>query len=192
MIRRLLAVSTLLASVAALAVPAAAFAADNSANVTLDGFVTGACSMGSFGAISSTINLGALNNATDQLATISGKFTQISGSWCNGPSTISVVGTPVVATDFSGAPPTGFTKAVNYTVQAVGWTSPSGGPSFTTTAAQDGTGSTAAPTTATETAPQAATISVLVGAFATPSAADRLVASPNYTGAITVTLTATS
>ena len=191
MIRRFLAVSATLASMTALALPATALAADNSANVNLNGFVTSACSMGSFGAISSTINLGSLANATDQLATISGKFTQINGSWCNGASMISVVGTPIVATDFAGAPPTGFTKAVNYTVQAAGWTT-TGGPSYTTTASQDGTGSTGAPTTAAQTSPQAATIFVLVNGFATPSAADRLVSSPTYTGAITVTLTATS
>jgi hypothetical protein len=167
----------LLAPLAAL-LPAAAMA-DSSATVTITGSVAVACHLGS--PANSTIAVGTLSNLSDgTLAAIGPQSTTIADSWCNTGSTISLSATPLVAQSFSGAPPSGFTKAVNYTATASGWTSTP--PSFAT------------PTPASQTSnnPVAQTITVGVSAFATPSAGNRLVADPVYSGLITITLQTTA
>src|SRR5271169_2495611 len=117
MARRLL----MMAALAVLAAPVAA-SADPSGVFTITGSVTKACTLGAPGV--TTLNVGNLiNPSTGTLATISSPpSTTITGSWCNAPSTVSVIATPMVAQHFTAPPPTGFTMAVNYTASVSGWT----------------------------------------------------------------------
>jgi hypothetical protein len=172
----------LLAGLALGAVPAFG---DNTATITVTGSVGNACHMGT--PASSTISLGALAAQSDgTLASITAPTTTINGSWCNTGSVIGVIATPLVAQSATGTPPTGFTKAVNYTASASGWTATPA--SFTTTGDVSGSGNSTTPGTQTATAPDAQTITVNLSNFLTPAAGERLVADANYSGTITVTL----
>lgn len=159
-----------------------------SATITLSGSVGVACHMGS--PSDSTINVGTLANLADgTLAPISPQSTTITDSWCNTGSTIGIIAGPLLAQNYTGAPPAGFTKAVNYTAAASGWTSNPA--SFTTTADTSGGGNGTTPGSQSTSDPAAQTITVGVSNFATPGADSRLVADPNYSGTITVTLAVT-
>jgi hypothetical protein len=158
-----------------------------SAIVTLTGSVGIACHLGSPG--ESTLNVGTLANQADgTLAPISPQSTTIADSWCNAGSTISVLADPLVAQSYAGTPPAGFTKAVNYTATASGWAPTPA--SFTTTGDTSGGGNGTTPGSQSTDDPVAQTITVEVSSFATPSAGNRLVADPNYSGTITITLNA--
>lgn len=153
--------------------------------ITLTGKADPVCHVGSPSDIA--LNVGMLVNLSDgTLAPITSQPVKIEGSWCNTGSKIGILATPLVA---QGAPPPppGWTKAVNYTATATGWGSAT--PSFTTTADSSGGGSGTTPVQQTVGDPTAATITVNVSGFATPSAGDRLVANSNYSGQISVTLT---
>lgn len=178
----------LLASLA-LVLPAAAMA-DSSATITVTGSVTAACHLGS--PTATTVEVGTLANSSDgTLAPISPQSTTITASWCNTGSIIGISATPLVAQGFAGAPPAGFTKAVNYTASASGWTATPA--SFITAGNSSGTVSgTPVPGTQTTTDPVGQTITVSVSGFATPASAGRLVADPNYSGTITITLQTTA
>ena len=155
------------------------------ASITILGSAAQMCHLGS--ASTTTLDVGTLANLSDgTLAPVADKSTTINDSWCNTASTIGILATPLVAQGYSGSPPSGFTKAVNYTAAASGWTSPSA--SFTTTGDTSGGGSGSTPGTANATDPVAQQITVTVSAFATPGTGNRLVADANYTGTITVTL----
>ncbi len=138
---------------------------------------------------SPTLDVGMLANLSDgTLAPISTQTTTIAGSWCNTGSTISVLAGPLVAQGYVGAPPAGFTKAVNYMATASGWTPVPA--SFTTTGDTSGGGSGTTPGSQSSADPAAQTITVQVSSFATPGTGNRLVADPNYSGTITITLNA--
>lgn len=166
---------------------APALADGNSTAITLTGNVDKACHIGSPSTLS--VSLGNLANASDGtlLTSIPLSDTTISDSWCNTGSTIGVLATPLVALGYSGAPPSGFTKAVNYTAAASGW-SPTAA-SFTTNAIADGSGSGSTPATQSAGNPVAQTITVSLSSFHSPSSGLRLVADTNYSGTITITLT---
>lgn len=177
---------SLFAGLILLAAPA--FADGDSATITLTGSVDKACHMGS--PSSSTISLGALAAQSDgTLASITVSPVTISGSWCNAGSTIGIIGTPIIAQSYTGAPPSGFTKAVNYSLTASGWTTTAA--VFVTTGDSSGGGSGTTPTTQPAISPVAQNITVGLSNFATPAAGLRLVADPNYSGTITVTLSVT-
>jgi hypothetical protein len=164
--------------------------ADSTTSIQVQGSVAKACVMGTPAA--STLSLGSLiDPATGKLlASIPAASTTITGSWCNTASTISVSASPLVAQSFTGTLPSGFTKAVNYTAEAAGWTAASA--SFTTSGDTTGGGNSAVAGAANATDPEAATITVNVSNFTTPGTASRLVGDPNYSGAITVTLAPTA
>jgi hypothetical protein len=182
--RRLLALA-----IAAAAVPAFAWADPNSATLTLTGTVTQACSLsGVAGTGTFTIGGGDLiNPATGALAnglTTDGAQS-ITGSWCNGASTITVTASPLVQAGFVGAPPSSFTKAVNYTATATGW-----GPTATAvTTTADNTGSptsnSASNTVGTATA---ATINVDLTNFTAPGGSTQKLVAGTYTGQVVITL----
>lgn len=165
---------------------AAPCAASDSATITVKGTVGSACHLGDLS--SSQIDVGQLSNNTDgTLASINGSpATAITGSWCNTGSKIIVVATPLVAQGFAGAPPSGFTKAVNYTASASGW----GSAAADDTTLGDASGAESSSHSGSQTLndPEANTITVSLSAFSTPSSGDRLVADSNYEGTITVTL----
>ena len=161
-------------------------AASDSATLTVKGTVGSACHLGDLS--SSQIDVGQLSNNPDgTLAAISGTpGTTITGSWCNTGSKITVVASPLVAQGFAGVPPSGFTKAVNYTASASGWGSASASaPTLGNTSGAE-SGSHSGSQTLND--PEANTIAVNLSSFSTPGSGDRLVADSDYEGTITVTL----
>lgn len=109
----------------------------------------------------------------------------LQGSFCTSRSTITVSATPLVAQAFTSTPPTGFSKTVNFTATAAGWTPNAA--SFTTGA---GTNPNAVQTRATGFTGD---ITVSIGSFTTGGGPNlRLVEDPLYQGAVTVTLAAAS
>ncbi|MGA9794556.1 MAG: hypothetical protein WBQ17_03370 [Rhizomicrobium sp.] len=171
----------------------AAYAASGgpvTAIVTIKGSVGNACHLGDLS--SSQINVGTLTNSSDgTLAAISGSpNTTITGSWCNVGSTITISALPMVAQGYSGSPPSGFTKAVNYTATESGWGTPT--PSDTSQGTTSGVDSGSHYGSAAITTPESNTITVALSNFTAPVSGSRLVADNNYQGAITVTLNAAS
>jgi hypothetical protein len=161
------------------------------ATITVTGEVSGTCHLGT--PSDATLSLGSLVNSADGTLnpSIPNVSTTIPGSWCNTGSIISVSATPLVAQGFSGSPPAGFTKAVNYTASASGWAGSAA--TFTTAGNTSGvvTG-TPAPGSQTQADPAANVITVGLSAYASPSSTARLVADPHYQGVITVTLQTTA
>ncbi|HZZ87592.1 MAG TPA: hypothetical protein VFE13_04585 [Caulobacteraceae bacterium] len=186
--RRLLA----LAIAAALA-PTLAWADGNSTTVTVTGTVAATCSLAPLGSGSGTFTVGGGNlvdPTTGKLAsglTTDGPQT-ISGSWCNSASILTVVANPMVQSSFAGAPPSGWTKAVNYKATTGGW-----GPDLPVTTTGDSSGANPTSNTATQAvaSPTAATITVNLSDFVTPGSNSRLVAG-NYSGSIVVSLAPSS
>jgi hypothetical protein len=174
-----------------LSAPAMAAPASATATITVSGTVAGTCHLGAPN--DATLSLGSLVNTADGTLNpaIPTASTTIPGSWCNTGSKISISATPLVALGFSGAPPAGFTKAVNYTATASGWTG--AGAAFTTNGDTSGvvTGS-ATPGSQTQNDPEANSIVVALSAYASPASGARLVADPHYQGIITVTLQTTA
>ncbi|HEY1750671.1 MAG TPA: hypothetical protein VGG29_05375 [Caulobacteraceae bacterium] len=175
---------------AALATPASEGPAPTTAAFSLSGAAPKACGLGTAG--QSTLDIGEMVDAsTGELAAISNPpSTSITGSWCNTASTVSVVATPLVAQSFAGQPPTGFTKAVNYTATVSAWSTNAA--AFATNGNEAGVQRDTTPGSQPQPAPTATTIDVAVGSFAAPAASDFLVADTDYSGAITITLTPNS
>lgn len=167
-----------------LVVAAPAFAQTNPTQLTfpVTGSVSRLCSIGAITGGDSTFALGSLiNPATGFLSTtLSAPAKTVTGSWCNAPSTVTLAATALGATDVTTAP-ANFTRAVNYTATASGW---SATPATFTTGAANNPGAVQNATTAT-----AGTITVSIGGF-TAAGGDALrpVASPTYQGAVTLTL----
>lgn len=107
----------------------------------------------------------------------------LSGAFCSSRSTIVIAATPMLALNFTGTPPGGFSSAVDYVATASGWTIT---PAAFNTAASSNPG-------ATQVRASAFTGDIAVGVsnFATAGGASlRPVADDEYLGEITVTLTA--
>ena len=169
--------------------PAMAFAAGGSTvgAVAVNGVVSTHCAGGAVEGGDSVFALGLMvDTATDLLLNnLSAPPKTIVGAFCSTASTISVAATPMTPSEFNGAPPVGFSNAVDYTTTASGWTT---NPAvFTTDAASN--------PNATQQQPSAfsGVITVAVSGF-TPvgGTALRMVADPNYVGHITITLAAAS
>lgn len=170
-------------------IPAMASAAGGSTigTVAVDGTVSTHCTGGTVAGGDSVFALGVMINTTTGLLldNLSAPPKTVIGAFCNSASTISVAATPMTPSAFNGAPPMGFTDAVDYTTTASGWTT---NPAvFTTDAASN--------PNATQKQPAAfsGVITVAVSGF-TPvgGTALRMVADPNYVGHITITLAAAS
>jgi hypothetical protein len=109
----------------------------------------------------------------------------LQGTFCTSRSTITVAASPLVAQAFTTTPPTGFSRTVNFTATAAGWTP---------NAAVFTTGASANPN-AVQTRDTGFTgdITVSIGAFTTGGGPTlRLVEDPLYQGAVVVTLAAAS
>lgn len=105
----------------------------------------------------------------------------LTASYCNARSTINVTAEPMTAQSYAGAAPGGFSKAVDFTARAIGWTQ---------AAAVYATGA-ASNTAARQTRDSAHSgdITVSLSDFATKGgAALRPVADPEYRGQVVVTL----
>ena len=165
--------------------PAASTVATQTLNVI--GSVPAQCTGGTLTGGSSTFDLGVLTDTTTGLlrTDLAAPARVLSGSFCTSRSTITVAASPIAAQTFTVAAPTGFARTVDYTATASGWT---------TTPASFGT---AAATNPAATQPRATAftgdITVGIGSFATTGGSGlRLVADTNYSGTVTVTLTASN
>ena len=173
------------AALVALAAPAQAATETDSKQFGVQGNVPPLCVGGTVSAGTDTFDLGVLINTTSGLlrTDLSAPNKVLAGSFCSARSTIAVAATPIVAQTFTAAAPTGFSRSVDYTATASGWT---------TTAASCATGSASNPA-ATQTRDTAFSgpITVGIGAFATTGGNTlRLVADTQYRGTVTITLTA--
>ena len=179
-------ISALLGLAALAAMPAGAQAQSSIATKTLavTGNVPAMCVGGTVSG-DGAFNLGVLiDTATGLLRTdLAAPARVISGSYCSTRSTIAITATPLAATNFTAVPTSGFSRSVNYTATASGWTP---------TAASFAIGASAN-TAATQTRDSAfaGDITVGIGGFGVSGGnALRLVADTAYRGLVTVTLSA--
>lgn len=184
-----LAIATTLAPGFTLAPSLALADTTNSTTVTVTGTVPASCTLAPLGTGAGTFTVGGgnlIDPSTGLLATgltTDGPQT-ITGSWCNTASNITLVANPMLQSVFVGAPPTGWTKSVNYKATATGW-----GPDLSVTTTGDTSGANPTSNNATQTvaSPTAANIVINLSSFVTPGANSRLVAG-TYTGSVVVSL----
>ena len=183
---RFLIAATLAAAVSTAA--GAASALSNTAgpvSVPVTAHVVTFCTTGTLVNDTTVFDLGVLTDPTtgelkNNIAPVS---KTLNGAVCNAASTINVAAQPMTAQSFTIAAPSGFSRSVDYTATASGWT---------TTPAVYETG-LSANAAATQTRPSAFSgqITVTLSDFNTTGGSTlRLVADPNYMGAIVVTLAA--
>lgn len=157
----------------------------DSRTLALTGSVPGLCSGGAVTGGNTTYDLGVLvDTATGLLRTdLAAPDKVMAGSFCSTRSTISVTATPMTAQAFVGTAPSGFSRQVHYTATASGWTTT---PASFSTAAAANPGASQSRATAFS-----GDITIGVSGFATAGGnALRLVADPQYSGQVVVTLTA--
>lgn len=173
---------------AALAAGAGVAQAANTAgpnSVPVTGNAVTFCTTGSLTNDTAVFDLGVLTDTNTGLlkSNIPPVSKTLNGAVCNAVSTISVTATPMTAQAFSDTPPNGFSRSVDYTATASGWTT---SPAVFETAQTSNAGASQA-----RNSPFAGPITVTLSDFSTTGGSNlRLVADPNYTGAITVTLAA--
>ena len=176
--------SVLLPVIAALALPAAAHAQSTTSTkeFAVIGNVPAMCSGGTLTGDGPFDDGVLIDTTTGLLRTdLSAPDKILAGSFCSTRSTINVVATPMTAQGFTATPPSGFSRTVNYTATASGWTA---APASYDTAATTNTAATQTRTTAFT-----GDITVGISNFSTGGGQSlRLVADPNYRGLVTVTL----
>lgn len=171
---------------AALAFPAMAQAQSATSTKTVN-IVGTAPAMCFAGTISGTGNydLGVLiDTTTGQLRSDLAANPQILvGSFCTGRSTITVSATPLEAQNATANPPSGFSRRVDYTATASGWT--------VTPARYDTAAASNAAATQTRPTSFSGDVTVAISNFATFGGQNlRLVADGSYRGLVTVTIAA--
>lgn len=157
----------------------------DSKSFSVTGNVPAICSGGTLSSGNSTFALGVLIDTTTGLlrTDLAAPNKVLTGSFCSTRSTISIAATPLAAQNFTATPPSGFSRSVNYTATASGWT---------TTAASFNTGSATNPA-AVQSRDSAfnGDITVGISTFSTVGGTTlRPVADTSYLGTVTVTLTA--
>lgn len=185
MTRQLILAGLASTALVALAAPAQAATETDSKNFGVQGNVPPLCVGGTVNGGGDTFDLGVLINTTTGFVRtdLSAPNKVLAGSFCSARSTIAVTATPIVAQTFTATAPAGFSRSVDYTATASGWT---------TTAASFATASATNPA-ATQTRDTAFSgpITVGIGGFATTGGNTlRLVADTQYRGTVTITLTA--
>jgi hypothetical protein len=109
----------------------------------------------------------------------------LSGSFCTARSLVSVVATPLQSVTNTALPGAGFSRTVNYTATASGWTA---NPAVFTTSAASNAAATQERLTAFS-----GDITVSIGGFSTGGGDGlRLVADPAYQGTVTVVVSVAS
>lgn len=121
---------------------------------------------------------------TGKIDTIAPRTITLPASFCNFAGSVLRVTTTALTSSDTTAPPTGFTRAVNYTATASGWAS--GSSAATSNALRDGTSPSATGTGATQPLPKIADITVTLSSFTTPG--DLILVAGNYSGNVVVTL----
>jgi hypothetical protein len=152
-----------------------------SPNMPVTGNVPTLCAVGAVGGQGS-FPLGVLiDTATGKMrAGLSAPDQTITGSWCNAPSSVSISATQLSAVNFTATPPTGFSRSLNYTATASGF---SALPASFTTGAATNTGATRV-----TGGPITGPITIAVSAVTPVGANPFLVADTSYQGIVTITL----
>lgn len=152
-----------------------------SPNMPVTGNVPTLCAVGAVGGQGS-FPLGSLiDNATGKMrAGLSAPNQTITGSWCNAPSSVSISATQLAAVNFLATPPEGFSRSLNYTATASGF---SALPASFTTGAPTNTNATRA-----TGGPVTGPITIAVSAVTPVGANPFLVADTSYQGIVTITL----
>jgi hypothetical protein len=152
-----------------------------SPNMPVTGNVPTLCAVGAVGGQGS-FPLGILiDTATGKMrAGLSAPDQTITGSWCNAPSSVSISATQLSAVNFTATPPTGFSRSLNYTATASGF---SALPASFTTGAATNTSATRA-----TGGPITGPITIAVSAVTPVGANPFLVADTSYQGIVTITL----
>lgn len=154
--------------------------------IPISGDVPALCTAGTNTSGTGSFDVGVLTDPTTGLlrTDLSAPPKVLAGAFCSARSNITVSATPLVSTTnlvVSG----GFSRTVNFTATASGWTSTPA--TFTT-----GAGSNPAATQLRAT-PFQGDITVSIGSFSTGGGSSlRLVADPAYLGSVTVTLAVAS
>lgn len=175
----------LLALGAAACIAATPAGAQVNGTVNVEGFVIPLCFAGTLVGADDVFDLGVLTNTASGLlrTDLSAPPKTLAGAFCSGMSTISISATPLVSQTNTSNPPSGFSRTVDYTATAAGWTNTPA--TFTT--------GTATNSGAVQSQPLAFTGDIIVSIdnFSTGGGqALRLVADPAYQGEIVVTLAA--
>jgi hypothetical protein len=151
------------------------------------GNVPALCSGGTLVTGSTAFDLGVLiDTSTGLLRTdLAAPTKTLTGAFCSSRSAITITATPLTAQNFTDAAPNGFSRAVDYSAAADGWT------------AAPAVFSTSAATNADATQQRATAftgdIVVSVGSFSTAGGNGlRMVADTAYEGTVTVTLAVVS
>lgn len=179
----------ILAATVAAALPAAATAQSSSdtKSFAVTGNVPALCVGGTIAGGNGSFDLGVLVDTSTGLLRqgLAAPARVLSGSFCSSRSTITVTATPLAAQTFTNTPPAGFSRIVNYTATASGWT---------TTPASFTTGATTNPASIQQRASAfTGDVTVAIGGFSTDGGnALRLVSDTNYLGSVTVTLAVAS
>lgn len=164
--------------------PVQAQSASDSADFAVVGNVPAICVGGSVTEAGGIFDLGILVDTTTGLlrSDLSAPSQVLSGSFCSSRSSIAVTATPVVAQTFTATAPTGFSRSVDFTATAAGWTTI---PASFSTASANNPAAIQQRTTAFS-----GPITVGIADFATTGGSGlRLVADTSYRGTVTVTLT---
>lgn len=169
-----------------LPVPAAAQSATATGTVAVGGQVAPLCIIGQPNP--PTVNLGALANSSGarvgRVVSFSPQTVTLPASFCNfAGSQLTVQATALLSAD-SASPPSGFSRAVNYTATASGWATTNA--VAVTAALNDGVNATAVGTGSTQPLPRIADLSVVLSNFTAPG--DAILVAGAYSGTIIVTL----
>jgi hypothetical protein len=184
------ALHTLVAATAMLAGAAPALAQSNNATsgpLPVTGNVPALCSSGVLSQAANSFDLGVLVDTSTGflLPTLSAPEKTLTGAFCSSRSTITIAATPMIAQNFTGAAPAGFSRSVHYVATASGWTEEAA--VFATGAAANPAASRSRQTAFT------GNIRVNVSDFTTAGGAGlRMVADPAYQGIVTLTLAVAS
>lgn len=165
--------------------PSLAAESDTKGPVPITGNVPILCSIGTVSASDNVFAVGLLTDTSTGrlLPNLSAPPRVIAASYCNTRSQISIAASPMEAQSYTAAPPDGFSRIVDYTATASGWTA---------APASYMTGSATNPqATQLRNTAFGGDITVSVSAFQTNGGNDlRLVSDDAYRGIVTVTLLA--
>jgi hypothetical protein len=152
--------------------------------IPVAGTVVSFCTTGTLGTTTNVFDLGVLTDPRTGLLRndIAPVSKTLNGAICNSVSTITVTAQAMTAQDFTSDPPAGFSRSVDYTATASGWTT---SPAVYVTSQASNPAAHQARNSAF-TGP----ITLTLSNFSTTGGALRLVSDPVYSGAITVTLAA--
>jgi len=152
-------------------------------SLSVTGNVPAMCAGGTITSGAGTFPLGVLIDTTTGLlrTDLAAPDKVLAGSFCSTRSTITIGATALAAQNFTSTAPSGFSRSVDYTATAQGWTvTPA---AYTTGAAAN------AAATQTRASAFSGDITVHIGDFATTGgAALRPVADNSYLGTVTITL----